>query len=379
MGLFNKKKSPAAAPPATGGYVAPTVALSPGHPGDIECAAPAGSQMGNDSSATSRTGTIHNTTTSHKKKDTLISSLPHQLPAQQTTVAAPTSHHDARSVGTYDDTRTYRTEYTTGGQTTVKTTGSDETGTDSAFTITKNGQYLTMNGFANGHLMRWKFAAEEGPAFIRFPALLLALGVIGTTIYPLVTDSNYWKLSTIICAFHTCVMASLIFVLEGRLIMGIRAPTGIRARIRAVVTRYLNLFRLLWGRGLLYIFVGSMSMTMDHIYADYGGLALMVFGIFAILSGAHASYNLDKMKSSLTDESFLWAHFDTHDHDHDNHIDLNQFSELLYELGLEFDDAYTFKAFSQINGNVAGVISFEQFRDWWIVAQNKGRPLKHGE
>jgi hypothetical protein len=234
-----------------------------------------------------------------------------------------------------------------------------------------------MNGFANGHLMRWKFAAEEGPAVIRFPALLLALAVIGTTVYPLVRDSRFWNLSTIICAFHTCVLASLIVVLEGRVIIGTRAPTGIRARTRAVVTRYLNLFRLLWGRGLLYIFVGSMGMTIGHPYADYTGLALIVFGLIAILSGAHSAYVLDKMKASLTDESFLWAHFDIYDRDHDNYVDLNGFAEILYDLGLEFDDAYTFKAFSQINGDVSGNISFEQFRDWWIVTQNKGMPLQH--
>lgn len=279
---------------------------------------------------------------------------------------------------TYDDGGTFQTnDYTAAYGVERNGAEDDSQSKDSAFTITRNGQYLTMNGFANGHLMRWKFAAEEGPAFIRFPAVILAVGVIGTTLYPIVTNTFMWNLSTIICAVHTCITAALILILEGRVVIGYRAPTNFRARVRAVVTRYLNLFRLLWGRGLLYIFVATMNMTIDHPFAVYTGLALAVFGLFAVASGAHASYNLDKMKTSLTDEAYLWSRFDALDSDGDNNIDLNEFAELLWALGLEFDDAYTYKAFSQIDGDAGATISFEQFRDWWIVTQNKGRRLKN--
>ena len=374
MGLFSKKATTPQAAPSQ--YVAPTVVplqvLDESEAGSRKSMDGPDIEMTIDRTIDSRghnssvTGKMANATTDNLD----FVGLPANLPPANI-------HRDDPTIESYgdNDTATFRTDYT--GGPTVKTLGSDDSAIDSAFTITRRGQYLTMNGFANGHLMRWKFAAEEGPAFIRFPALLLALAVIGTTVYPLVTDSSYWKLSTLICAVHTCVLASLIFVLEGRVIVGTRAPTGLRARTRAVVTRYLNLFRLLWGRGVLYIFVGSMSMTIDHPYSDYAGLALMVYGVLAILSGAHSAYNLDKMKSSLTDESFLWANFDVYDRDHDNYIDLNAFAELLYDLGLEFDDAYTFKAFSQINGDVGGTISFEQFRDWWVVTQTRGRTLRH--
>lgn len=245
---------------------------------------------------------------------------------------------------------------------------------DTAFTITRNGQYLTLNGFANGHLMRWKFAAEEGPAILRIPAVFLALGVIGTTLYPIIMYPEHWTVPNIINAFHTCVLSSLILILEAR-VLGVRNPTNFRARVRGVLTRYINLLKLLWGRGLLYIFTASMNLTIDFHAVIYTAFPMLGLGVLAIASGAHASYNLDRMKSSLTDEAFLWAKFEANDTDQDNKLDLNGFAELLWSLGLEFDDVYTYKAFQQIDRDGDLMVTFEEFKKWWIVTQNDGRRL----
>lgn len=249
---------------------------------------------------------------------------------------------------------------------------------DTAFTITRNGQYLTLNGFANGHLMRWKFAAEEGPTIIRIPALLLALACITTTVWPLVTMPAYWNVPNLIGSFHTCVLCMLILVLEGRVLMYNRSPMNTRARVRGVATRYLNVTRLVWGRGLLYIFAGSMNLTVDFKYVIYTGLPLCVLGLIAIATGAHASYTLDRLKSSLTDESYLWGRFNANDSDNDGQVDINSFAELLWDLGLEFDDVYTYKAFQQIDKDGDGKISFEEFKNWWVITQNDNRRLRNG-
>jgi hypothetical protein len=252
----------------------------------------------------------------------------------------------------------------------------DTTGTkDTAFTITRNGQYLTLNGFANGHLLRWKFAAEEGPPFIRIPAILCAIGVVFTTIFPLVRFVNYWSYPILINAFWICFMSFLIIVLEGRA-LGVRNPTNHRARIRSAVTRYLNLFKLLWGRGMLYIFTGTLNLTIDFEWVIYSAFAMIFLGIIAIIAGAHASHNLNQLRTSLTDESFLWVKFSHNDTEKDGFIELNGFAELLWSLGLEFDDMYTFKAFQQIDRDQDKKISFDEFRHWWVVTQNDGHQLR---
>eukprot|EP00980_Cylindrotheca_fusiformis_P002825 scaffold672_cov126-Cylindrotheca_fusiformis.AAC.26 len=241
---------------------------------------------------------------------------------------------------------------------------------DTTFTITRNGESLTWNGFANGHLMRWKFAAEEGLTIVRIPALLLAVACIITTVWPLVTMPAYWHVPNLIGSFHTCVLCMLILVLEGRVLMYNRSPMNARAWFRGVTIRYLNVTKLVWGRGLLYIFAGSMNLTIDFRYVIYTGLPLCVLGLIAIATGAHASYNLDKVKSSLTDESYLWGRFSFSDSDSDGRIDINSFAELMWDLGMEFDDVYTYKAFQQIDKDADGKISFDEFKTWWIVSQN---------
>ena len=103
----------------------------------------------------------------------------------------------------------------------------------------------------------------------------------------------------------------------------------------------------------------------------YSAAVIILLGLLMIGSGAHASYNLDKMKASLTDEAYLWASFEDCDVDKDNRLNLNEFAELLWTLGLEFDDAYTFRTFNQIDRDQHSKITFEQFRDWWVVTQTK--------
>jgi hypothetical protein len=353
MGIFGKKSG---APSLTGSYKAPS---------DSSASTPV---QGPTSKAASKASKASTAKSQRTEKDVDV-----DMSDDLATVLDDDRTMDSRTYKT--DDQTYKTEYTEPALVGIGT--DDEESKDSAFTITRNGEYLTMNGFANGHLMRWKFAAEEGPAFIRFPAVLLSLAVIGTTLYPIVVNHVVWSVSSAICATHTCIAASLILILEGRVVVGSRSPTNFRARIRTVVTRYFNIFRLLWGRGLLYIYVGTMNMTIDHEFSVYTGLAIVAFGFLAIASGAHASYNLDKMKTSLTDEAYLWSKFDALDTEHDDSIDLNGFAELLWSLGMEFDDAYTFKAFSQIERDAGAKITFEQFRDWWIVTQHKGKSLKN--
>ncbi|CAJ1950864.1 unnamed protein product [Cylindrotheca closterium] len=337
MGFFKKKQGDSASQ-STGQYNAPNASSSPSR-----------SQGGNYE----------------------MSSSPARHSSPRRTVQQtqpPSSTHESMAVNQPDE---YSLMNEQGGGNDGATVQSGES--ESNFSITRNGQYLTLNGFANGHLMRWKFAAEEGPTIIRIPAILLSIACIVTTLWPIVSMPAYWNVPNLIGAFHTVVLCTLILFLEGRVLMFNRSPLNARARVRGVVTRYLNILRLVWGRGLLYIFAGTMNLTIDFEYVIYTGPALCGLGLIAIAAGARASYNLDRMKSSLTDEAYLWGRFDANDGDKDGQIDVNGFAELLWDLGLEFDDVYTFKAFKQIDKDGSGLISFEDFKRWWIVTQTDAR------
>jgi len=238
------------------------------------------------------------------------------------------------------------------------------------YSITKDGKYLSNNHFANAQLMRWKHAAEEGPSFIQVLAFLSAIASLTSTLYPLVTDDEYWTIPTGICAFHTTILCILIIVFEVRA-WGARNPMSLRARIRNLLVRYLNVLRLVWGRGFLYIFAGTMNITIFFApYVYYTGFTLIGLGLLAILIGAHASFNLERLRLSLTDHSFLWSKFVEADTDKDNLIGISEFSNLVWSLGLELDDAYTYRAFSEIDQDADSKISFHEFKSWWIASQD---------
>lgn len=239
-----------------------------------------------------------------------------------------------------------------------------------AFSITRDGKYLANNHFANAQLMRWKHAAEEGPCFIQYIVFFASLAAIFTTVYPLVIDDNHWTLPFGICAFHTITLCVLIIIFEFRVCCS-RNPVSLRARIRSLLVRHLNALRLVWGRGFLYIFAGSMNVTMNYYPYNFitGGI-LIAAGMLSILMGAHAAFNLERLRLSLTDNSYLWNKFVKADTDQDNFIGIEDFSNLIWSLGLELDDSYTYRAFREIDHDHDGVINFYEFKLWWIASQD---------
>jgi Ca2+-binding EF-hand superfamily protein len=121
-----------------------------------------------------------------------------------------------------------------------------------------------------------------------------------------------------------------------------------------------------------------MNMTVEYSYVTYTGIPMIILGLVAMAAGLHASMNLDQLKSSLTDESYLWEKFKRCDGDQDDSLDLEGFAELLWSLGLEFDDMYTHRAFYQIGREKEKLVSFDEFKKWWIVTQNDGKRLRGG-
>ena len=114
-----------------------------------------------------------------------------------------------------------------------------------------------------------------------------------------------------------------------------------------------------------------MNITIYYFPYNYmtGGF-LIALGVFSILMGAHAAFNLERLRLSLTDHSYLWSKFVKSDSDQDNLIGIDDFSNLIWSLGLELDDTYTFRAFLEIDQDRDGLINFYEFKQWWIASQD---------
>jgi Ca2+-binding EF-hand superfamily protein len=70
----------------------------------------------------------------------------------------------------------------------------------------------------------------------------------------------------------------------------------------------------------------------------------------------------------------LWFDFNKQDHDGDGLLNPTEFAHFIWDLGLEFDDVYTLKAFNMIDKDRDRKITFEEFRVWWMKSSFQAAP-----
>jgi hypothetical protein len=190
-----------------------------------------------------------------------------------------------------------------------------------------------------------------------------ALGLMVTAIVAVVLYPEAWEPKSIVMTVCVVIMSLFILVLEGRFIS--TNPLSARAHIRNIVTRNFNILRFVWGRGILYIFAGTINVAQTLLITMISGSIMIVLGVLAIILGIHASRKFAALRNSLADESYLLLLFSYYDSDSDGYLEAYQFTNLLSYLGMELDDRYALKAFDTIDRDGDRRISFDEFNDWW--------------
>ncbi|KAL7572416.1 hypothetical protein ACA910_006595 [Epithemia clementina (nom. ined.)] len=220
-----------------------------------------------------------------------------------------------------------------------------------------------LNSLFNGHLMKWKYEAEEGSSFLRVPAFLGALGLMTATVVTLVMEPDSWTTHSIVMSVCILILSLFVLILDSRFLAS--NPLNARAHLRNIMTRNFNIFRFLWGRGLLYMAAGTLTVAQMWPVCIYAGAYMIFVGLIAVIVGVHASRKFAALRNSLADESFLLLVFSNYDSDGDGCINPSEFAVLLSDLGMELDDRYTLKAFHVIDTDDDRRISFEEFSHWW--------------
>jgi len=237
-----------------------------------------------------------------------------------------------------------------------------------------------LNSLFNGHLMKWKFEAEEGSSFIRVPAFFGAFALMTTAIVALVLYPEAWTTHSIVMSVCVIVMSIFVLVLDGRFLA--TNPLSARAHLRNVLTRNFNIFRYVWGRAILYIVAGILNVAQLWLITICSGAFMIVLGVIALVVGIHASRKFAALRSSLADESFLLLAFSNFDGDGDGYLAPHEFASLLADLGMELDDRYTLKAFNVIDSDNDRRISFDEFNHWWAsgyIERGRKRPASSGD
>jgi uncharacterized protein YneF (UPF0154 family) len=255
-------------------------------------------------------------------------------------------------------------------------TGSDQSKQDSLLSFTKISldgtlTLVTANEEAQAQIEKWKRAAVVGNPVLRVAAIFFSISVVITTIFMMAFVDYAWNKSRIICSVHTLLSTTMILILEVR--RGdeeevacpeetIRYQMGLR---RLVVTHF-NVFKFVWGRGWLYIFTGTMALTLNMFAASIPGIFLIFLGILTVAIGSYAVARLETLKTSYADDAFLEDKFQDQDIDRNGKINQKEFGSLLWAIGLEMSESQIAAVFRSIDIQQRGRISFQQFKDWWF-------------
>lgn len=71
------------------------------------------------------------------------------------------------------------------------------------------------------------------------------------------------------------------------------------------------------------------------------------------------------MDTQATSKVVIDSLFRKYDTDNSGTIDMKEFREIIFDLGLTDEDLVIEKAFEEVDGNKNGLISFEEFFSWW--------------
>jgi hypothetical protein len=217
----------------------------------------------------------------------------------------------------------------------------------------------------------WKRSAVNGKPILRFLAIFLSLSVIVTTISLMVLVDYIWTLSRVICSLYAILSASMIHILELRcrdeqVPSCLKKANRTQLGLRRLIVRHFNLFKLVWGRGCLYVFAGTMAIALDMLWAFIPGSLLVLLGCFSMAMGSHALERLDTLRTSFVDDAYLEDKFQDVDLDRNGKISEYEFGSLVWTIGLELTEYQIAIAFQSIDTKKKGYISYQQFRGWWF-------------
>ena len=203
--------------------------------------------------------------------------------------------------------------------------------------------------------------AEDGPLSFRVLAFLGGVLMIVTSILSVLSDVFTFSIMSSLISVYTFIFGLFILVLEGKMFMPISAVGGYQQKLFSLV----KCLQFVWGRGLLYIFAGTLQLSQMTFLNMVSGGYMCFIGFISLLVGKSSSSKLTQLRASISDEAVLRQKFKEHDKDADQALNLLEFQSFITDLGLEMDHNELVAAFGEIDSRDSGKVSLDEFKVWW--------------
>jgi COPI associated protein len=197
---------------------------------------------------------------------------------------------------------------------------------------------------------------DEGSLSLRLMALLGGVAMMAVSGLGIIGDVFTFRWFAVIFQVYAMVFGCVMLVLEsGRQLSCFqRWETGLYKQAKFL--------RLVWGRGLIYFFAGTLMISFGDFFDVVVGLYVCLVGLIFILVGRTTEKKLTDLRRTVVSTAELQEKFALADADGKGSLNLDQFGVLIHSLGLDLTRREVESTFMQF-----GVlrISYEIFMQWW--------------
>jgi len=201
---------------------------------------------------------------------------------------------------------------------------------------------------------------SEGNMSLRILSVIGALSLILVTTLGLAADVLGLKGVSFIFGLYGFCMGFIILTFE----YGSKLP-WIGANLESKLYKNVRCLKMVWGRGCLLFFAGTVQWAQDEIINYMLGVYLCSVGILFILVGRSAGRKMASARRSAFTSQQIEKMFVCTDKDGEGTITKKQFGELTSELGMDLTRREVEIAFRQIDVTNEGSVSFEMVLQWW--------------
>ena len=200
---------------------------------------------------------------------------------------------------------------------------------------------------------------ETGSFSLRLLVQLGALGLIALAFKGLLENLSHFRLARTVLEIFTLALGYVIMTLESKLL-------GLPQEWTQHLLKYAPFLKFVWGRGLLYIFTGTLQAVQSSILDVIAGLYLMAVGLIFIILGYMTAQKLRAVSRRSVDGDSLRSKFDAADKGKSGMLDLDQFSALVdnFDFGLSRREKEI--AFMHLDTTDRGALNFEEFKAWFV-------------
>jgi hypothetical protein len=202
--------------------------------------------------------------------------------------------------------------------------------------------------------------AEEGPKPFQLLAFLGGIGMILTCIFDF-QAVGFHSFGFVLINFYAWVFGIFIAALEGTVIW-VDLPNFHRH-----ISNYVKILRFMWGRGLFYMFTGSLIACLDGATAgNICGLYMMIIGLFIFIGGIYFQVKLGKKLRFAPKDKQMEDMFATYDVDKDGYLNQEQFRDFALNLRIvDIDKNFDFDAeFEYMDSNNDGLVNYHELKNW---------------